>query len=94
MRKRVMWILIGVLIVLIAILSFLNMDNVPVNFGFTVVQWPLILIIVGSFIIGVFTAGLLAMIRDIRYTRQIKKLEQKLQTADDAKKEEVEKAEY
>ncbi|PRY84101.1 LapA family protein [Alkalibacterium olivapovliticus] len=56
------WSMVGaiVLFLIVAYLSVLNVDSVPMNFGFTTVEWPLILIIFVSVLIGALIATLLS----------------------------------
>lgn len=56
------WSMIGaiVLFLLVAILSVLNVERVPINFGFAEFEWPLILIIFVSVLLGALIATLLS----------------------------------
>ncbi|MDZ7835383.1 MAG: LapA family protein [Alkalibacterium sp.] len=50
----------------VAILSVLNVDPVPVNFGFAVVEWPLIIVIFASVLLGALIATLLSTYKAIQ----------------------------
>jgi len=63
---------------LIAIFAVINIDSVQVNFLFTKATLPLILVILGSTLLGGLTVGLLGMIRQIRLQRTVKSLEKQL----------------
>lgn len=69
------WSMIGaiVLLLLVAILSVLNVDSVPLSFGFAVVEWPLIIIIFVSFLLGAVSATLLSTVKSYRDKREHKK---------------------
>ncbi|MGO4181349.1 lipopolysaccharide assembly LapA domain-containing protein [Paenibacillus sp. MCAF9] len=73
-------ILISALVfaLLIAIFAVINIDSVHVNFLFTKATLPLILVILGSTLLGGLTVGLLGMIRQIRLQRTVKSLEKQL----------------
>lgn len=62
------WSMIGaiVLLLLVAILSVLNVDSVPLSFGFAIVEWPLIIIIFVSFLLGAVLATLLSTIKSYK----------------------------
>lgn len=56
------WRLVSALVIALVVIIFavLNVEPVKVNFGITSVQWPLILVIVITLILGVLTAVLMA----------------------------------
>lgn len=69
-------ILIGlILAIIIAIFAVVNVDSVPVNYLFGEAQWPLILVILGSALLGALVSGMLAMVRSFTLSRQVKALE-------------------
>lgn len=69
-------ILIGiVLAIVIAIFAVFNGEAVPVNYLFGEAQWPLILVILGSALIGALISGLFAMTRSFKLSRRVKVLE-------------------
>jgi len=72
MKKQ--WSMVGAIILFlgVAILSVLNVDPVPVNFGFAVVEWPLIVIIFASVLLGALIATLLSTFRAIKDQRKSK----------------------
>ncbi|MFO8069840.1 MAG: lipopolysaccharide assembly protein LapA domain-containing protein [Alkalibacterium sp.] len=75
MRKQ--WSMVGAIILFlgVAILSVLNVEPVPVNFGFAEVEWPLIVIIFVSVLLGALIATLLSTYK--MYTDQRKSKHQK-----------------
>ncbi|WP_161877931.1 LapA family protein [Alkalibacterium sp. MB6] len=77
MKKQ--WSMIGaiVLIIFVAWLSVLNVDSVPLNFGFAVVEWPLILIIFVSVLVGALIATLFSTVREYRNKRNHKETSSK-----------------
>ncbi|WP_318765978.1 LapA family protein [Lactiplantibacillus carotarum] len=60
------WRLVSALGIVLVIIVFaiLNVDPVRVNFGIMSVQWPLILVIVITLILGVVTAVLMATVNE------------------------------
>ncbi|MFC4356043.1 lipopolysaccharide assembly LapA domain-containing protein [Chryseomicrobium palamuruense] len=74
---KAQWIiLIGlILAIVIAIFAVVNVDAVPVNYLFGEAEWPLILVILGSALLGALVSGLLAMVRSFTLSRKVKALE-------------------
>lgn len=69
-------ILIGlILAIVIAVFAVVNVDPVPVNYLFGEAEWPLILVILGSALLGALVSGLLAMVRSFTLSRKVKALE-------------------
>lgn len=56
----------------VAFLSVLNVDPVPVNFGFVEVEWPLIIIIFASVLLGALIATLLSTYKAFKDQRKSK----------------------
>lgn len=67
------------LIIIVAIFAILNVDSVPVSFGFTTVHWPLILILLVSILIGAILMMLFSTINTVQHNRAYKTLEKKSQ---------------
>lgn len=72
MKKQ--WSMVGAIILFlgVAILSVLNVDPVPVNFGFAEVEWPLIVIIFASVLLGALIATLLSTYKAFKDQRKSK----------------------
>lgn len=94
MKKQVSIFIIILLILIVAVLSVLNVDSVPVNFGFTVVEWPLILVILGALLIGLAIMGLYYAIQSYQHSKRVRDLENRLTSTEDIQKEQIEKTEY
>lgn len=79
MKKQ--WAIIAaiVLIILVSVLAMLNMDPVPVYLGFANFEWPLILVILGSLLIGVVISTLISTAALYTSRRENKELEKKVQ---------------
>jgi len=62
------WRLVSALVIVLIIVVFaiLNVDSVAVNFGVATVQWPLILVIVITLILGVAIAALMATFNSVK----------------------------
>lgn len=74
---KAQWIiLVGlILAIIIAVFAVVNVDPVPVNYLFGEAEWPLILVILGSALLGALVSGLLAMVRSFTLSRKVKVLE-------------------
>lgn len=72
--KKSQWLtLISILLVLfIAVLSIVNVEPVKINFIFTTVQWPLILVIIGSALLGALTVISVTWVRMFKEKSAIK----------------------
>ncbi|MEV9639653.1 lipopolysaccharide assembly protein LapA domain-containing protein [Mammaliicoccus sciuri] len=71
--------------VIIAVFAVFNVDSVPVNYLFGTEMIPLVLVILGSALLGALFSGFFAIFKSYRGSRRIKELEKKLQ----AKEEEL-----
>ena len=72
-------ILLGLLFaVLIAVFAVFNVDSVPVNYFFDTAMIPLVLIILGSALLGAIISGFFAIYRSYRSGRRVKDLEKQL----------------
>lgn len=80
------WSMIGaiILFLLVAILSVLNVESVPLNLGFGVVEWPLIIIIFVSVLLGAVIATLLSTFKVYRDKRERKKEQQILSPTEES----------
>ncbi|WP_282172580.1 LapA family protein [Cytobacillus firmus] len=92
-------LLFGFLFALIvAVFAVINVDNVTVNYLFGESQWPLILVILGSVLMGGLIVGSVGIVRIYSLQRHVKLLKrenEKLKAGnsvkDNADKEELEK---
>ncbi|WP_410511826.1 lipopolysaccharide assembly protein LapA domain-containing protein [Paenibacillus sp. BR2-3] len=83
---RIQWSLIAGLIfaLLTALFAVINVDPVQVNFGFDVVNIPLILVIIGCALIGGVIVGSYGIFRQYKLQKQIKGLTAELTKLRDA----------
>lgn len=65
--------------VIIALFAVYNVDAVPVNYVFGTAEWPLILVILGSALLGALLSGTVAIYRSFVLSRKVKHLEKELQ---------------
>lgn len=63
------------LVIVVAVFAILNVESVPVSFGFTTVHWPLILILLVSILIGAILMILFSTINSVQHNRAYKELE-------------------
>ncbi|MDY7224168.1 DUF1049 domain-containing protein [Halalkalibacterium halodurans] len=59
---------------LIAIFAVINVDAVQVNYLFGTAEWPLILVILGSVLMGSVMAGGLAIVRVFQLQQEVRRL--------------------
>ena len=71
------WSLLLALIfaIIVAVFAVVNVDNVPVNYVFGTAQWPLILVILVSALLGALVSGSVAIFRSFVLQRRVKQLE-------------------
>jgi lipopolysaccharide assembly protein A len=74
---KVQWALIfGILFALIvAVFAVINVDPVTVNYVFGESDWPLILVILGSVLMGGLIVGLVGVFRVFALQRKVRSLE-------------------
>ncbi|WP_088007270.1 LapA family protein [Indiicoccus explosivorum] len=73
--KTQWFLIIGLLFaVIIAVFAVNNVDSVPVNYVFGESEWPLILVILASALAGALLSGSIAMFRNYKLSRDVKKL--------------------
>lgn len=65
--------------VIIALFAVYNVDSVPVNYVFGTAEWPLILVILGSALLGALLSGTVAIYRSFVLSRRVKHLEKELE---------------
>lgn len=88
MRKQWNTVLIIVLLLLVVLFSVINVDPVNINFGFRTVAIPLVVVIIGTLLIGVLIAVIWSTSIILRERNQQKRLQKKLDTfEEDAKKD-------
>lgn len=90
-------LVVGIILVLIIVLfAIFNVDAVPVNFGFIKVDWPLIMIILGSLFIGAIATVLVSTSSSIQVKKELKKVKKELDDKDNQTNEQLSKvqAEY
>nr|WP_225941990.1 lipopolysaccharide assembly protein LapA domain-containing protein [Sporosarcina limicola] len=77
---KVQWtLLFGLLFaIIIAVFAVINVDAVQVNYVFGNAQWPLVLIILCSALLGAAVSGLFAMFRSLQSNRRIKELQKEI----------------
>ncbi|XOK63345.1 LapA family protein [Paenibacillus elgii] len=80
---RAQWMLISTLLfaLITAVFAVINVEPVRVNFLFTQADIPLILVILGSTLLGGLIAFLIGLFRQIKLQRKIKQLEKRLNEA-------------
>lgn len=85
-------VILGLVLVLVIVLfAVLNSQAVPVNFGFTQISGPLILIILGSAILGALIGLLTSTTTIWKQKKQIKELASYKEDTDKSAQEEIEK---
>jgi len=80
MKNQWRIVLTILLVIVVAVFAILNVESVPVSFGFTTVHWPLILVLLVSILIGAVLMILFSSINAFQHNRAYKDLEK---TSDD-----------
>ncbi|MFC6206273.1 LapA family protein [Levilactobacillus tongjiangensis] len=80
MKNQWRIVLTILLVIVVAVFAILNLDSVPVSFGFTTVHWPLILVLLVSILIGAVLMILFSSINAFQHNRAYKEL---AKTSDD-----------
>lgn len=68
--------------IIIALFAIYNVNTVPVNYVFGTAQWPLILVILGSALLGALLSGSVAIYRSFILSRKVKHLEKDIEKKD------------
>lgn len=87
MKRQWGTILAIILIAVVAFFAVINVDTVPVNFGFGVVAWPLIMIILGSLLVGALATVLISMGTTYKNKKELKNAKKELENAENKKEE-------
>ncbi|MGB6406667.1 MAG: lipopolysaccharide assembly protein LapA domain-containing protein, partial [Planococcus donghaensis] len=71
---KLQWLLLIGLVfaVIIAVFAVVNVDEVPVNYVFGEAEWPLILVILASALLGFLLSSVLAIMRNYQMQRKVK----------------------
>lgn len=78
-------LLTGIIIILIiAIFAVLNVDPVPVNFLISTTNMPLVLVIIGSVLMGGLIVGSVGMYKIYRLQKELKQLKNKLNMTEES----------
>ena len=80
MKNQWRIVLTILLVIVVAVFAILNVESVPVSFGFATVHWPLILVLLVSILIGAVLMILFSSINAFQHNRAYKDLEK---TSDD-----------
>ena len=89
MKRQWTTILALVLVILIAAFAVMNTELVPVNFAFTVASWPLIMVILGSLLIGALIAVLISTGTIMHDRKEIKQLKKELDASESKQQEKI-----
>ena len=65
MKFQWTWLLGLLFAIIIAVFSVVNVDAVPINYVFGTAEWPLVLIILCSALLGAAISGFVAMFRSV-----------------------------
>ena len=89
MKRQWTTIIALVLMILIAGFAVINTEAVPVNFIFTVVSWPLIMVILVSLLIGALVAVLISTGSLMKERKQVKQLKKEAQSVKTEQEQEI-----
>jgi putative membrane protein len=79
MKRQLSLIVTIIFALIIALFAVINVEPVTVNYGFGTSKWPLVLVILGSVLMGAFVIGAAGMFRFISMRREMKALKQENQ---------------
>ena len=74
MKFQWSWLLGILFAIIIAVFSVMNVESVRINYVFGIAEWPLVLIILGSALLGAAISGFVAMFRSVMTNHRIKEL--------------------
>ncbi|MBM7838001.1 putative integral membrane protein [Alkalihalobacillus xiaoxiensis] len=80
MKAQTAFIVGVIAAILIAVFAVMNVESVPVNLLFTQAEWPLILIILFSVLLGAIVAGAMSVIKLHQQKLEIKRLRASLES--------------
>ncbi|OHX54281.1 hypothetical protein BB776_01265 [Planococcus salinarum] len=77
---KTQWLLLVGLVfaIIIAVFSVVNVDAVPVNYVFGETEFPLILVILASALLGALMSGVVALARGYRLQHKVKSLQKEM----------------
>lgn len=77
MHMKFQWLVVLAFLfaVLIIIFSVVNVDAVPVNFVIGKAEWPLVLVILASALMGFLLSGTVALVKIFSLQKQIRALQ-------------------
>ncbi|WP_341301352.1 lipopolysaccharide assembly protein LapA domain-containing protein [Lysinibacillus sp. FSL H8-0500] len=79
MKKEWNLILTLIVVLIIAAFSVINVDPVTVNYLLGEAEWPLILVIIGSVLLGALLGGLLSMLKIYQLQKALKKAQAEIE---------------
>jgi Uncharacterized integral membrane protein len=92
MKKQWNLLLVLIFTLIVVLLSVANVDSVAFNFLIGTARLPLIVVIIGSVLIGVLLTGSFTYLRIYRQQRHIRQLERQLDQVSDLHEEQGGKA--
>jgi putative membrane protein len=77
---KTQWLLLIGLVfaVIIALFAVVNVARVPVNYIFGTAQWPLILVILASALLGFLLSSVFSLVRTYSLQRKVKSLQKEI----------------
>lgn len=82
MKTQTVFIISLVLAIIIAVFAVINVNSVEVNYLFGTAEWPLILIVLGSVLIGAFIAGSINAVKIYGLRTELKKYKNRTPASD------------
>ena len=64
--------------IIIAVFAVFNVDKVPVDYVFGEAHWPLVLVILGSALLGALASGLFTVFRSVKTRHEVKVLKRQI----------------
>ncbi|WP_349407993.1 lipopolysaccharide assembly LapA domain-containing protein [Pseudalkalibacillus sp. SCS-8] len=74
MRREWSYILVLLFAIIVAVFAVINVEAVEVDYLFGTAQWPLVLVILGSALIGALSIGIAGSVRFMAMRKELRSL--------------------
>ncbi|MCF6138063.1 LapA family protein [Pseudalkalibacillus berkeleyi] len=91
MRREWSFIIVLLFAIVVAVFAVINVDSVEVHYLFGSSQWPLVLVILGSALLGAITIGFAGSVRFFSMRKELRNLQKENQQLTESAKDKQEK---
>ena len=78
MKSQWMLVLGLIFALIIAVFAVFNVGKVPVDYVFGEAHWPLVLVILGSALLGALVSGFFTVFRSVKTRKEVKTLQKQI----------------